>query len=190
VRGEQGSAPFASDRGALQRIRLDDVVDIDGDGEVEFVLGLSSSIMISDGGDGWADAITRSRMLIVRADLSLQLDTELDQGVYYLGEGMLNEESSVDAEPYTRAADGSLMFRWCVIDAEAGRSCPSAVLCPTPNNEVVLNYDAATDTYVRGKHTKLQREINLEDERCTGVSRDEEGADEESDECEHDGECE
>lgn len=178
-RGTPGKPPKSSDRGEQHLISIDDVADLDGDGETEFIVGLVNSVLVATE-DGVVPAIARGRLLIVRPDLSLQLDVETGQSVLDLLEGALNEEDDIDGEnDFVRGDDGSLAFRWCVLDASQARVCPSSVLCEHPSHEAVLRYDPATDTYMPERMTKFERVINLEDPRCEGTDHDEDADHEE-----------
>lgn len=130
--------------------------DIDGDGKPEFILWSSGSPLMVNESGRIVNVAGRTRLTILREDLSIQLDADIAQRVYIPSaneplDALLRtfEELLVD-DPRV------IKVRWREFEPGTSDDLDEDFGCNDPTHEIVLAYVAESDRYRVANSTRLK----------------------------------
>lgn len=141
---------------SLTRIALDELSasDVDGDQQEEVVVRVSHSALDTYEG-GVHELFQHRRLMVVRADLSLQADGYVYQ---YWDDGAPATTMDDHRLQETILFDGDkIVLEWC--EVSGFEPCALDVVCPGPTERIVLAYDPVTDTYPKAQAERLRPPI-------------------------------
>ena len=156
------------------------VDDVDGDQQDELVLRFGAYQLVpsealdiesTSPGELYVWSHLKSRLVVVREDLSLKFDAYVHHEFmagsapgWAAGTDVLHERYEFVPAQGDRAA--ALVFDWCEVDALLSyqvEACVLAALCKEPTQRVVVGYDARTDSFSLVERNPLRPTIKSSD---------------------------
>jgi hypothetical protein len=154
---------------SLSQITLDEISarDVDGDRQEEVVVRVSHGSLDTFEG-GVYEIFSHERLMVFRADLSLQADGYVHQYWHDGGPAMTMDDHRLQETVVFEERE--IVLEWCEV---AGfEPCALDVVCPGPTERIVIVYDPATDAFPKAQTVRLRPPIEgvmtVEGDKCVG----------------------